>query len=107
MRRAQAAARLVGGWLPLAVWALSAPALGCGRKATTEDCDFIVDRYVEVELRALSVTDPKVIEERKLEMRKDLKDELKACPGKRVTDTMLACVRKAESNAELDQCTRW
>jgi hypothetical protein len=82
-------------------------AAGCGRVATSEDCDFIVDRYVEVELRALSVSDPKIIAERKAEMRKDLKDELKACPGKHITGAMLACVRKANTNAELDQCTRW
>jgi hypothetical protein len=79
----------------------------CGRRATQEDCDLIVDRYVEVELRALKVTDPKIIEERKSEMRKDLKDDLKTCPGKRITDAMLACVRQAETNADLDKCTRW
>jgi hypothetical protein len=107
MRRISPLARLArGGWLALGLVALVA-ASGCGRRATAEDCEFIVDRYVEVELRALSVTDPKVIEQRKVEMRKDLKDELRACPGKRITDAMLACVRKAESNAELDRCTRW
>jgi hypothetical protein len=89
---------------PLA-FAVALPA--CGRKATPEDCDFIVDRYVEIELTALSVTDPKVIAERKAEMRKDLKDDLRACPGKRVTDAMLECVRTAKTNTELDKCTRW
>jgi hypothetical protein len=91
----------------LGIIALAATVSGCGRKATTEDCDFIVDRYVEVELKALRVSDPKVIEQRKADMRKDLRDELKTCPGKRVTDSMLACVKAAESNAELDKCTRW
>jgi hypothetical protein len=79
----------------------------CGRKATAEDCDLIVDRYVEVELSALKVTDPAVITQRKAEMRRDLKDDLKACPGKRITDSMIACVRGAQSNGELDKCTRW
>ncbi len=87
--------------------ALFAALPGCGRKATAEDCDLIVDRYVEIELAALKVTDPRVIELRKAEMRRDLKDDLKACPGKRITDSMLACVRKAQTNAELDKCTRW
>ncbi len=72
-----------------------------------EDCDFIVDRNVEIELKALRVTDPKVIEQRKADMRKDLKDELKACPGKRITDSMLACVKAAETSVELEKCTRW
>ena len=75
----------------------------CGRKATPQDCDLIVDRYVEIELQALKVTDPKVIEERKKEMRHDLSDDMKACPGKRITDSMIACVRGAQSNAELDK----
>jgi hypothetical protein len=83
------------------------PLVGCGRRATAEDCGVIVDRYVEIELRALKVTDPKIIEQRKVEMRRDLKDDLKACPGKRITDSMLACVRQAQSNDELDKCTRW
>jgi hypothetical protein len=82
-------------------------AAACGRKATIEDCDLIVDRYVEIELQALKVTDPKVIAERKVEMRRELSDDLKTCPGRRVTDAMLACVQKAQSNAELDKCTRW
>jgi hypothetical protein len=79
----------------------------CGRKATAADCDLIVDRYVEVELKALKVTDPAVIEQRKADMRKDLKDDLASCPGKRLTDSMLDCVKKAESNDELDRCTHF
>lgn len=93
--------------LALGALAVALASTACGRKATEEDCDLIVDRYVEVELQALKVTDPKVVELRKVEMRRDLKDDLKACPGKRITDSMLACVRQAASNAELDKCTRW
>ena len=91
----------------VALGALLAAVVGCGRKATEADCDLIVDRYVEVELRDLKVTDPKVIDLRKAEMRRDLKDDLKNCPGKHITDSMLECVRKAETNDELDRCTRW
>ena len=80
---------------------------GCGRKATPADCDFIVDRYVEIELKTLKVTDPAEVAKQKAAMRNDLKDELAACPGKRLTDSMLDCVKKAESNDELDRCTRW
>jgi hypothetical protein len=96
-----------GAWLVLAAIPLVLGGAGCGRAATEQDCDMIVDRYVEVELKALNVTDPRVVEQRKAEMRRDLKDDLKACPGKHITDSMLACVRQAASNAELDKCTRW
>jgi hypothetical protein len=91
----------------LAFVTLGLASAGCGRRATAEDCALIVDRYVEVELHALKVTDPAIIEQRKTEMRKDLKDDLKTCPGKRITDAMLACVVRAETNEALDACTRW
>ncbi len=90
--------------VPLTLLVLAA---GCGRKATLEDCDLIVDRYVEIELKALKVTDPKIIDQRKTEMRRDLSDDLRTCPGRRITDAMLTCVRQAGTNAELDKCTRW
>ena len=94
--------------LSLGLCALSAlGTAACGRKATQEDCTFIVDRYVEIELSALNVTDPHVIDQRKADMHRDLSDDLKTCPGKRITDSMIACVRRASSNAELDKCTRW
>lgn len=80
---------------------------GCGRRATEADCALIVDRYVEIELKTLKVTDAKIVEQRKNEMRRDLKDDLRACPGKRITASMLACVRQAQTNEELDKCTRW
>jgi hypothetical protein len=99
--------RTAMGWLTLVAMGSSVPWLACGRKATPEDCDLIVDRYVEIELRDLKVTDPKIIEQRKSDMRRDLKDDLKTCPGKHITDSMLTCVRQAENNADLDKCTRW
>lgn len=80
-------------------------AFGCGRKATPANCGLILDRYVEVQLRAMNVTDLATVEKRKGEMRDEMKDELKDCVGKRVTDGMLACVKRAETNEEIDKCT--
>jgi hypothetical protein len=78
---------------------------GCGRKATQADCDLILDRYVEVQLRAMNVNDPVTITKRETEMRAEMKDELRDCVGKRVTDSMLGCVKKAQTNEEIDKCT--
>jgi hypothetical protein len=89
-------------------FALFAPvtlALGCGRKAKQADCDLILDRYVEVQLRAMNINDPATIDKRKAEMRADMKDELRDCVGKRVTEGMLACVKNAKTNDEIDKCT--
>jgi hypothetical protein len=91
---------LVVGLLPLAL-------AGCGRRATVSDCDLIFNRYVEVQLRAVHVTDPVEITRREQAMRAEMKDDLKQCPGKRITDSMLRCVQNAQTNDEIDKCTRF
>jgi hypothetical protein len=79
-------------------------AQGCGRRATEADCDLIVDRYVEIQLKTMNINDPATIEKQKTEQRTAMKDELHDCIGKRVTDGMLACVKKAQTNDEIDKC---
>ncbi len=79
---------------------------GCGRKATRADCELVVDRNIEVKLRADGVTDPDVIQKRKDELRGSLKDDIDRCIGKRVTDSMMACVRTAETAEQIDKCLR-
>lgn len=79
---------------------------GCGRKATRADCEAVVDRNVEVKLRSEGVTDPSVIAKRKEELRGSLKDDIDRCVGKRVTDSMLSCVRTAETAEQIDKCLR-
>jgi hypothetical protein len=84
---------------------IAALVFGCGRKATQADCDLILDRYVEVQLRAMNVNDPATIAKRETEMRAEMKDEIRDCVGKRVTDSMLGCVKRAQTNEEIDKCT--
>jgi hypothetical protein len=79
---------------------------GCGRKATRDDCDVIVDRNVEVQLRAQGTLDPATIAKRKDEMRSDMKDRIDQCVGKRVTDAMMTCVKGAETADQIDKCLR-
>jgi hypothetical protein len=79
---------------------------GCGRKATRADCELVVDRNIEVKLRADGVSDPETIAKRKDELRASLKDDIDKCVGKRVTDSMMACVRTAETPSEIDKCLR-
>ncbi len=78
----------------------------CGRKATLEDCQSVVDRNVEVELMRQRVTDPVQIEKRKTEIRRELDPLVKECVGKRVTDSMMACVKRADSSQAIDECMR-
>ncbi len=92
---------------PTIVLALSTAVLAaCGRPATQEDCELIIDRNVELQMKSMQITDPGMIEKRKAEIRAQMSDQLKGCVGKRVTDGMIACVKKAQTADEIDQCLR-
>lgn len=80
--------------------------VACGRKATPEDCQAIVDRNVEIQMKQMSITDPAAIEKKKTEMRTALEGDLRACVGRRVSDKMMECVRQAQKADEIDQCIR-
>ncbi len=94
------------------VAALTAAALaavglgGCGRRATELDCQLIVDKSVELQLRETNQTSPEAIEKREEQVRAELQDEIKSCEGRRVTEKTLACVHSASTTQELDKCLR-
>ncbi len=91
----------------LALGFLLVPMLvGCGRKATREDCEVVVDKNVELQLKALGVTDPAIVNKRRDEMRAAMRDDIDKCVGKRVTDGMMTCVRNAETADKIDKCLR-
>lgn len=92
-----------GSVVVLASWVALA---GCGRKATREDCELVVDRNVELQLKQLGVVDPSTVGKRKDEMRASMKDDIDKCIGKRVTDGMMQCVKSAESAERIDKCLR-
>ncbi len=78
----------------------------CGRRASREDCELIVDRNVEVGLRVQGTVDPVTIQKRKDEMRSEMKERIDQCVGKRVTDRMMACVKSSETPDQIDKCLR-
>jgi hypothetical protein len=80
--------------------------VACGRKATREDCEMVVDRNIEAKLKSDGVTDPAVIQKRKDELKPTLKDDIDRCVGKRVTDGMMKCVKTAETAEQIDKCLR-
>jgi hypothetical protein len=79
---------------------------GCGRRATTEDCQLIVDRSVELQMKEMSDTDPAAIQKREAQVRSELDGEIKSCESRRVTDKTMACVNAAKTTMELDACLR-
>jgi hypothetical protein len=94
---------------PLAVFALvlglGLPVLGCGHPATESECQLIVDKNVELQIKAMSAP-PADVEKEKARVRAEMDPLLKGCVGRRITNRMLTCVRGANTVKEVDQCTR-
>jgi hypothetical protein len=78
----------------------------CGRKATAADCQLILDRSVELQMRELDKSDPEATAKRQAVLRQELEGEMKDCVGRRITDPMMACVRSATTTTELERCVR-
>ena len=80
------------------------PLLGCGHPATESECQLIVDKNVELQIKAMSAP-PADVEKEKARVRTEMDPLLKGCVG-RITNRMLTCVRGATTVKEVDQCTR-
>ena len=97
------------GWL-LALVLVLAGALGCGHPASEAECQTIVERIVELELKEQKVTDPAEVAKRRGEGFGTSSDGgrsevLQGCIGRHITDRAIACVRGAETAAEItDHC---
>jgi hypothetical protein len=85
-------------------------AAACGHPASEAECQSIVERIVELELKAQKVNDPVEIAKRRGESLGASADGgrseiLQGCIGRHITDRALACVRRAESASEItDRC---
>jgi len=83
---------------------------GCGHPASEAECQTIVERIVELELKAQHVTDLEEIvkprtESLGLSNESGRAEVLKGCIGKHITDRALACVRNAETASDItDHC---
>jgi hypothetical protein len=91
--------------LLLVVAALVGPA--CGRRATPADCQLILDRAVELQMKELKDASPEAIAQRQEVMKKELADDVQQkCDGKSVSDAMMNCVRGAKTTEDLQTCLR-
>jgi|YNPBryBLVA2012_1023415.scaffolds.fasta_scaffold06618_3 hypothetical protein len=80
---------------------------GCHR-ATEQDCEKILDRIVELELKDQGIQDPATVASRKADARAKRHDDLiKSCVGKRLPQSSLRCIEKAQSADEItEKCLR-
>lgn len=88
------------------VLALGVCVSGCGRHATAADCQLIVDKSVELQMKEMSETDAAAIAEREKHIRAELEDQIQSCQARHVTDRTMACVKSATTTQELDRCLR-
>lgn len=83
--------------------------LGCGHPASDKECQEIADRVTELELQSSPVgRDPDTAKEQLERTRAWVKEtQLKACVGRRITDSAMQCVRSAKKAQEItDACFR-
>jgi hypothetical protein len=90
----------------LAVTGSALAALGCGRRATDTDCQLIVDRSVELQMKEMSEADDAAIAARAKQVREALGGDIQSCESRRVTVKTMACVRSATSTKDLEACLR-
>ncbi|HEX3597855.1 MAG TPA: hypothetical protein VHU80_22255, partial [Polyangiaceae bacterium] len=83
-------------------WAAAALLVGCGRPATQAECDEIVGRIAELEIRdtapAASAEVQKQVAETKQAFQAKSKRE---CVGRRITSRAIGCVRSAKTAEEI------
>ncbi len=79
---------------------------GCWRKATEADCNAIVDRDVELQMRKMAITDDAAIAKKQQEIRSQFSESMKGCVGRRITDGMMKCVKEAQTVEAIDECMR-
>jgi hypothetical protein len=75
--------------------------------ATSQDCEQILNRIVQLELEERGFHDPVLVDRKQREMREMLAAELKECKGKRMKTEALACVRTAKDTEQISHvCLR-
>ncbi len=87
------------------VFALSA----CGRSATEQDCEQILEKAARLEMEArLGKPDEQLVASEVAATKKSMHDAMmRECVGKRITDSALECVKNAKTSKELtEDCFR-
>jgi len=74
--------------------------VGCGRPATREECDEIVVRIAELELKARGIAGNSADEVRATKEALE-KTTLRDCVGRRISEKAMSCVRSATSTQQI------
>lgn len=94
--------------LPFVLFALFAVAVcGC-QQASTEQCERIVERIVQLELKQQGIRSPALLEKRTKETLAQKKHQwLEGCVGQRISQTAIDCINRATTPEQItDSCLR-
>jgi hypothetical protein len=76
----------------------------CGKPATEADCEKIVTRVTELELKASNVSDPQQVQAQINEAQRSFKARaLKDCVGRRLSQKTLRCVEDAKEARQITE----
>jgi hypothetical protein len=80
--------------------------LSCGKPATEADCEQIVARVTELELKQANVSDPVQIQAQVDEAKRSFRERAqKECVGRRLSKDTLDCIAKAtEAKQIVEEC---
>jgi len=71
---------------------------GCtGSPAERRDCERILERIVEIELKESGYRDPLLVTVKQAALKRKLDAELQACIGRRLKPGAMACVEQAKN----------
>jgi hypothetical protein len=98
-------------WTVLTAAVAALLAGGCGHPATQGECEEILNRIVDLELKSQNVIDPAEVEKRRASTLTssglNKTELLRDCVGKHITDRAMICVRSAATSDEItDKCLR-
>ncbi len=75
--------------------------------ATEGDCDAILTRIVELEIREQGYRDPALVERKQAQLRRTFTDEIARCVGRRLPTGAMKCIVTASSAEEISHtCLR-
>jgi hypothetical protein len=98
--RAPNACRLLLCWVAVGL------TLGCGRPATVSDCERIISRVAELELKEVEVSDQAVVKSQIEGTQAAFRERMMSdCVGRRLRQSSLDCVNRASSaNQVVSEC---
>jgi predicted nucleotide-binding protein len=76
--------------------------LGCGKPASVEDCEKIVERITELKLQEAKVVNPSEIQETIAKTKQAFRDQaVKQCVGRRITKDARQCLEAANTAEQI------